>query len=200
MKKASKAILAAFGLTEVLVMSAIVANAKVKNDMDCDYLLVLGCEVNGADTPSRQMTERVNRAYEYLTAHENAIAVPCGGCFRKEQKKSEAEIMASMLINMGIDESRIILEDKSTTTYENFSFAREIIKNHSTKNISEIKIGILSSDYHLLRSRLIAGANGINAAVTVGSKTHSKVIKSFIRELVVMHLLPYSIINDKVKK
>ena len=57
---------------------------------------------------------------------------------------------------MGINEDRFILEDKSTTTFENFENAFEIIKSHSGKNPNEFKVAFLSSDYHLHRAGIIA--------------------------------------------
>ncbi len=125
------------------------------------------------------------------------MIIPCGGCFRKGQKKSEAEIIASYLVKQGIDESRIILEDKSTTTFENFLFAVEIIKNHSKKNINDVKIAFLSSTYHIHRASVIARACGITNVGKVSCHTPGAAYKRFIREYFVGYDLLYRLITKK---
>ena len=103
----------------------------------------------------------MKKAVEYLKIHPNTIAIPCGGCFREGQKKSEAQIIKEYLTAHGIEENRIFLEDKSTTTIENFRFALPIIKNISGKEINELNIGFLTSSYHIFRSTQIAKCSGL---------------------------------------
>ena len=67
----------------------VISDARKENRDKCDYLLVLGGDVIGADTPSPQLFERMKAAAVYLAQNPETIAVPCGGCFRKMQKKSE---------------------------------------------------------------------------------------------------------------
>ncbi len=41
--------------------------------------------------------------------------------------------MKNYLVNHGVEESRIIMENKSTNTNENFKFSKEKIEEHSKK-------------------------------------------------------------------
>lgn len=172
-------------------MPLVIHDALKKYDDDCEYLMILGTVVVGADEPSKQLTERMERALTYLNLHKHAKAVCCGGCFRKEQKISEAEIIKRFLVNNGIDESRILLEDKSTTTYENFDFALKIIKADSGKSIDEIKIGFLTSDYHVFRSGVIAKQMGIKNVRKVSTASESEILKRYLREYFVSFDLAY---------
>lgn len=172
-------------------MPFVIRDAYKKYDDDCEYLMILGTVVVGADEPSRQLTERMERALTYLNLHKHAKAVCCGGCFRKEQKISEAEIIKRFLVNNGIDESRILLEDKSTTTYENFDFALKIIKADSGKSIDEIKIGFLTSDYHVFRSGVIAKQMGIKNVRKVSAASDCEILKRYLREYFVSFDLAY---------
>lgn len=200
MKKALKAVLcAAGGVAGYLVLSAgaympfVIADAKKNYRDDCDYLMVLGGNVFGADTPSPQLLGRMKAAAAYCKENGKCYIVPCGGCFRPEQKKSEAAIIASYLVEQGIDESRIILEDKSTTTYENFEFALEIIKNHSGKGIDENRIAFLSSDYHIHRAAIIAKRCGLKNPRKVSCPTPKEAAQRYVREYIVAYelLKPY---------
>lgn len=163
----------------------VISDARKENRDKCDYLLVLGGDVIGADTPSPQLFERMKAAAVYLAQNPETIAVPCGGCFRKMQKKSEAAIIADYLIEQGIDESRIILEDKSTTTFQNFEFGKKVIENHAGKPISQVKVAFLSSNYHVHRASIIAKRYGIEDCGIVSCKTPGRALPRYLRECVV---------------
>lgn len=166
-------------------MPFVISDALKNFKDDCDYLLILGGNVIGEDTPSPQLLERMKAALRYLNEHKSVIAVPCGGCFREGQKKSEAAIIADYLIENGISADRIILEDKSTTTYENFEFALPIIKEHSGREICKIPIAFLSSDYHMHRAGVIAKQSGIKDVRRVSCPTPGSAFKRFGREYIV---------------
>lgn len=200
MNKFLKAVLGTVGgVAGYAVLSAgaylpfVIADAKRNYRDDCDYLMVLGGNVFGADTPSPQLLERMKAAAAYCKENQRCFIVPCGGCFRPEQKKSEAQIIASYLIEQGIDEKRIILEDKSTTTYENFEFALEIIKNHSGKALEECRIAFLSSDYHIHRASIIAKRCGLANPRRVSCPTPKEAWQRYLREYIVAYelLKPY---------
>ena len=181
-KNTIKSLGAVLAIPAVCHMPFVIADAVKHHDDDCDYLMILGCNIIGADTPCPQLCDRMDRAAEYLNLHQNSIVVACGGCFRPEQTVSEAEIIKRYLKNKGIDERRILLEDKSTTTYENFEFALKIIEEHSNRKANEIKIAFLTSDYHIFRSGMIAKMSGIENVLKVSASTHGKSYKSYIRE------------------
>lgn len=172
-------------VTAGIYMPFVISDALKNFKDDCDYLLILGGNVIGEDTPSPQLLERMKAALRYLNEHKSVIAVPCGGCFREGQKKSEAAIIADYLIENGISADRIIIEDKSTTTYENFEFALPIIKEHSGMDISRIPIAFLSSDYHMHRAGIIAKQGGISDVRRVSCPTPGSAFKRFGREYIV---------------
>ena len=204
MKKVSKIILGTIGavggyfaVTAGAYMPFVLKEAKKNYRDDCGYLMILGGDIIGADTPSPQLFERMKSAAVYLKENEKCFVVPCGGCFRPGQKKSEAQIIANYLIEQGIDENRIILEDKSTTTFENFAFAAEIIKEHSCKLLADADIAFLSSDYHIFRSSVIAKCCGIDNIRKVSSPTPSEAYKRYIREYFVGYDLLWRVITKK---
>lgn len=178
----------------VIYMPFVVRDAAKKHDDDCEYLMILGSVILGEDTPSSQLIERMERAVQYLNSHPYVKAVCCGGCFRKEQKVSEAEIIKRYLMNNGIAEERILLEDKSKTTYENFEFALKIIAKDSGKSAEKTKTAFLTSDYHIFRSGVIAKQSGIKDVLRVSAASKSPKLQRYLREYFVSYDLAYRLL------
>lgn len=156
-----------------------------------NFLLILGCTVHG-DDPCETLKSRIAAAAKYLTEHPRVIAVPCGGIVQKDQTKSEAAVIRDGLIAAGIDQNRIIIEDKSKTTAQNFKNAKRIIEKAAESETG--KIAFLSSEYHLLRASLIAKRVGMNIQAEPAKTPKNELIKSYLRELIVF---PGTIITGK---
>ena len=54
----------------------------------------------------------------------------------------------------------IIMEDKSRNTIENLKFSKEVIEKDSNKEIKDLDVKIITSDFHALRSDFIANSLG----------------------------------------
>lgn len=149
-------------ITEGFIVSA----AHPDSQPACDYIIVLGAGVNGSK-PSLSLQERIQAAYAYLTAHPNAIAVLSGGQGSGEDI-TEAACMYGELTAMGIDGSRLLLEEKSSSTMENLTFTMELLQAQSGSRPA--RVGIVSSEYHLFRAGLFAKALGVES-VGIPAKT-----------------------------
>lgn len=192
MKKSVKSALAAAGavaagifLSENIFLAKIILDSKEDYNEELHYLFVLGGLIIGEETPSEHLMKRITKAAEYLNNHPETVAVTCGGCFRKGQTKSEALIIKEYLVRLGVSPDRILLEDKSTTTNENFRFGKRIVEEHSGKQFYELKTGFLSSDYHLFRADVIARINGLPGLKRIGAKSGRDFIRGALRELAV---------------
>ena len=146
-----------------------------------DYLLILGCTVHGEE-PCDILKARIAAAAEYLKAHPDVIAIPCGGIVQKDQTKSEAEVIKERLIAAGIEDERIITEDKSKTTVQNFQNAKKILEERGE---SGSKLAFLSSESHLLRASLIAKRAGLPMLCIPAKTPKKEFVKSYIREFLV---------------
>lgn len=135
-------------------------------------VIVLGCRVKW-DKPSLSLIERCRVAGEYLKENEDAIAILSGGK-GKDEKISEAECMLNLLTEFGIDESRLYLENKSTSTDENIKFSKQIIERF---NLSK-NVAIATSEYHEARAGIIAKRYDLNAS-SLPCKTLSRVKAPF---------------------
>ena len=132
-------------------------------DDHCDYLIVLGAGVNGT-VPSLSLRERLDAAFDYLQGHPDTVAVLSGGQGSGEDI-TEAECMHRYLSTKGIDPQRLMKEDRATSTQENLAYSMALIPAGQNT-----RIGILSSEYHLLRARLMAQDQGLEP-VLVSAKT-----------------------------
>ncbi len=137
-----------FAIIEGLVISGMAAEGQE----DLDYIIVLGAKVNGTN-PSLALRCRIDRAYEYLTENPDTVAVLSGGQGNGEDI-SEAEAMRRGLVERGISEERLILEDRSTSTEENLDFSYAIIGEDTDK------VGLITNNFHVWRAVRTAKAQG----------------------------------------
>ncbi|MBQ7295330.1 MAG: YdcF family protein [Clostridia bacterium] len=143
-----------------------------------DVLLILGCRVKG-DTPEETLQMRINKAAEYLKDNKNVVAIACGGIVHDDQTKSEAQAIFEGLTQRGVEAERIILEDKSTTTKENFINAKKIIDSMG----DNLSVAMLSSEFHLLRAELLAKKCGLNVTTVAAPSPKDLRAKNYVREL-----------------
>ncbi|NBI92374.1 YdcF family protein [Lachnospiraceae bacterium] len=109
----------------LFVESCIIWGISRDTGENLDYILVLGAGLNG-DKPSAVLEMRLEKARLYLQEHPQTVVIVSGGQGPTEPV-SEAESMKNWLMEKGIPNSRIIMEDKSTTTAENIRYSlREI--------------------------------------------------------------------------
>ena len=155
---------AAFALSVfgILALSAvelpIVSAAQAEADTSASYVVVLGAAVYGKD-PSIALKNRLNRAIAYLHANPSAKVVVSGGQGEGEDI-SEAACMQTYLKAKGIDASRILSEEHSTSTMENLAFSKAVIEQDGG---DPQKIAIVSSAYHLYRAQSMASSLGMQA-------------------------------------
>ena len=122
-------------------------------------VIILGCGVNSDGSPSAIMQERVNAGLKYLESHPDVPVIVSGGQLGGAPI-SEAESMKQCLIEQGIEENRIYIEDQSRTTAENLRFSTMVIKeNRLSQNVA-----VVTSEFHLARACLYAKRNGLNPA------------------------------------
>ena len=113
-------------------------------------VIVLGCKVRGTN-PTRMLSERIKAAYQAMQEYPDMVAVVSGGKGNDEDI-SEAECMRRELIKKGIPESRIYLEDQSTSTSENLRFSKKILEENGISG----DVLIATDGYHEMRAQYLA--------------------------------------------
>lgn len=89
-------------------------------------VIVLGAGLR-KDKPSLLLRYRLDKAYEFAQAHPDALVITTGGQGRDEWVP-EGQAMRDYLIEKGLSPDRVVPETKSTSTEENFAFARQILE------------------------------------------------------------------------
>lgn len=121
-------------------------------------VVLLGCQVyNGR--PSLMLQGRIEAAYDYLTAHPDAVCVTTGGLDRHGEPYTEGRCAARELIAMGIAPERVYAEERSFDTRENLQFAAAIIRDNGL----DTHVVIASDNFHQYRGQLFARQAGLEA-------------------------------------
>lgn len=188
MKRKKRLVLALVSVLIVMVVSFVATGAVVLAHTDgtegeFDYLLVLGTTVEGTE-PSAMLQDRIEAAYGYMAAHPEVVCI-VSGYKSGSGEISEAECMCRELVERGIEAHRIWMEPNASSTEENLEFSLELIEDKTGSRPS--RIGILSSEFHLLRAEMFAGEQGVDC-VTVPAKTSDTAtfLWYFLREIIMV--------------
>lgn len=100
-----------------------------------DGIILLGGAIEASESSSRgsivanEASERVLDTLQLANRYPNArILISGGGGTVFGDGVAEAPIIAAFMQSTGIDKTRLIVEDRSRTTYENALFSRELVK------------------------------------------------------------------------
>jgi uncharacterized SAM-binding protein YcdF (DUF218 family) len=168
-------ILVALGLIYIgLLQFKISQYSSMEAPKNADYLIVLGARVKGT-VPSLVIESRINAAAAYLKKNKETIVIASGGKGPGEEI-SEAEAIKRELVKQEIGESRIILEDRSTNTYENIDFSKKLIPQNALLGI------IVTNNFHMYRAISIAHDQDLEVQGLPAKTPLKAVIKSYSRE------------------
>lgn len=146
--KGIAAVIAAGILVVILIAGRIIIEMRTVPEPNLEYVIVLGAQVRGT-VPSKALRKRLVCALEYAKDNPDTILFLSGGQGDGEEI-SEAEAMRQFLTDAGLEEKRLILEDRSVSTQENLEFCNEI------KEIKDCRVGIISNNFHIYRAKCLA--------------------------------------------
>lgn len=137
-----------FIIVEAFIFSQFGAKAKP----GADYVIILGAQwkQNG---PSYVLQKRLDRAAAYLKENPDVKVIVSGGQ-GSDEVISEAQGMGEYLMQAGIAKERILLEDRSTNTYQNLIFSGELLDR------SKDRVVLVTSNFHMFRALHIAEKQG----------------------------------------
>lgn len=148
--KAGAGIVISLGVIFVIVTQCMVISGfRNTPEKNLDYIIVLGSQVKPGG-PAVVTRMRLDRAYDYAVENPETVIIVSGGQGSNEPA-SEASVMKDYLVGRGIDESRIIMEDRSTNTSENLQFCAAL-----DEDLKNARVGIVSSNFHIFRALAIA--------------------------------------------
>lgn len=127
------------------IIKTVLFNTPKTYYQEAGCLIIFGCHIK------ELLTERLNHAIKILKTKKIKKVLLTGG-IGVNGNFNESKYMKDILLKNGIEEDKILIEDKSTTTEENIINSIEILKNN---NLIENKtIIVLSSQAHLRRIKM----------------------------------------------
>ncbi len=178
--------LAGIVLIYVLIMLALIWSARHEHPpAGIRHMIILGAQVSKFKPtfPSPQLKERLDTALAYLLKNKQVFVIVTGGQGANEAEP-EADVMARYLIERGVDPKRIVIENQSTTTIENFTFSRKLIDIDTAI--------IVTNGYHMYRAKRTARLHGFKHVYALAAPAGSgKTIKAYLREILALgyHLI-----------
>jgi uncharacterized SAM-binding protein YcdF (DUF218 family) len=154
-----------FGVVAVLVLYYVASLAQVvqagrgRYDDPVDAIVVLGAaQYDGR--PSPQLAARLDHALTLWEAGVAPVVMVTGGKLPGD-RFTEAEASRRYLLDLGVPDSVILMENEGRTTYDSLESAASILL------AAELDEVVLVSDpFHMKRSDLIADGLGLDAHVS----------------------------------
>lgn len=156
-----------------------------END-EVDYVILLGGGISKDGKLPKSVVARGEKAAEYLYKHKNAVCVVTGGTLHF-LPVAEAPELKNLLVQNGVEASRILVEDQALDTIQNFQYSCKMLADFeglSQQQILDSRIAVVTSYFHLRRAERLAKRMGFTCIKGVGSKTPPlNVLHTYVREI-----------------
>lgn len=145
-----------------------------------EIMIILGAGLR-KDTPSLMLQCRLDKAYEYWQENPDVLIVTTGGQGRDESCP-EGYAMKKYLVEKGIPAQQIISEEKSTSTEENFLFARQLLEQ-AGYSVDQPTV-VVTNAFHCYRGREYARQAGFTQVTSLPAEIPvTAVLPSYLREV-----------------
>ncbi|MCY6959326.1 YdcF family protein [Clostridium brassicae] len=172
-------VIAFMWLISFMVIEGLIIKHGINQEMrETKYLLVLGAGVKG-ERMSQTLRDRMYKSLEYIRKYPNVKIIVSGGKGNGESI-SEAEAMKRFLVVNGVDEKNIIKEDKSTNTYENLKYTKEMFNKFSDQ--SNLNISMVTTNFHMYRAQFLAKKAGIESYAVPAKMNFILIPNYYVRE------------------
>lgn len=142
-------------------------------------MIVLGAGLR-RDQPSTLLRYRLDKAYAYAAEHPDLLVVTSGGQGRDEWVP-EGQAMRDYLVAKGLEPERVVAENASTSTEENFAFSLEILRQYGFDETTPIVY--VSNAFHCYRAGRYAERAGFTQTAALAASTPWRsVLPCYLRE------------------
>lgn len=161
----------------VYVSSARVNNTKLQDIESDSVVIVFGAGLTH-DKPGSVLRRRLNSAVEILNEKDSAVCIVTG-CQGENESVSEASAMRDYLIEKGIDEERIFVEDRARNTIENIEYSKDLADSVAPNS----RLVLVSSAFHVPRIMMIAKSMSLHCDYVFAENSKPlSLYASFVRE------------------
>ncbi|GAA0071659.1 YdcF family protein [Clostridium sardiniense] len=170
-------ILLIVGIIIFIVVEGMIIMYPKKSAEKSEYVLVLGAGIRGENLTTT-LRDRLNAAIRYMDETNFKGDIIVSGGQGPGESITEAEAMRRYLVKEGINNDKIILENKSTNTFQNFKYTKEKIEDEEKIDIANADVTVITTDFHALRSSIIAKRNGYENIKFYSSNTEWYLVPS----------------------
>jgi uncharacterized SAM-binding protein YcdF (DUF218 family) len=147
----------AIALLSGSLVAAIYLAARADQQRPVDAILVMGAaQFDGR--PSAVLRARLDTTLEVWEAGVARLIIVTGGKMPGD-RFTESEASRDYLVEHGVPEEAILLENEGRTSETSLEHAAEIARSNSVESVL-----IVTDGFHMFRSRLIAEDNGLETA------------------------------------
>lgn len=117
-----------------------------------ELMIVFGCKVEAWGGPSMLLQDRLDTALDYLEKNTDTVAVLTGGQ-GKDESMTEAQAMANYLMEHGIAQERLLLENNAHNTWENVNCTLKLLEENGYEATQDVIL--VSNGFHLARTTML---------------------------------------------
>lgn len=150
------------GLCWCVFLTVLMLQAQYTKAESGHNVIVLGAQIYDENSLSLTMRQRVSAAKKYLDENKDSICIVTGGQGSNEPC-TEALAQRNWFVSNGIDGSKIVMEDESTSTRENLRNSLKLAEEQGLSN----EFVISTQGFHMFRALQIAKEEGVNASPLV---------------------------------
>lgn len=175
-KTAKTVVLSVLGLGFAVAATALffICNPKLGDGTEqVDYVILLGGGITKDAELTNSVKQRVMVCGEYLKSHPDAVCVVTGGK-GPFSPCSESNVLKPAVVACGVEDSRVLEEDKAKDTIQNFEFSSKVLSEYTGKSIEEIlnsRITVITNDFHIARAERLAKRIGYTQVTGFCAKT-----------------------------
>ena len=142
-----------FTLVIAFFCGKVIRGSLINTAAGADHAIVLGLALENGK-PTDDLVSRLDTAQAYLQQYPAARLILTGGN-ADGSGRTEADVMHELLLERGVAEDRMILEDQANRTKENFRNTAKMIDPREP-------VVLISSDYHMDRAVRTAESAGFS--------------------------------------
>lgn len=164
-----------------------ICNPKIADQReDAKFVILLGGGIDKYGRLPKGVMNRVDAAADYLLVHPDAICVVTGGTL-KWLPYSEAPALKQALLERGVVNDRLLMDDQALDTIQNFENSCELLaqySNCSKQEILESPVVVVTSKFHLRRAERLATRMGFTniKGISADDVTFS-IVHLYVREI-----------------
>ena len=158
-----------YGITLIQVMAA----GRTHDSPQVDAIVVLGvAQYDGR--PSPQLAARLDHVVTLWDDGRAPLVVTTGGN-QPGDRFTEAEASRNYLVDRGVPENVILMEDEGSTTYESLAAVADLLDGvmPAAGNGDKVEVVVVTDPYHVYRTKLTAEEVDLSAH---GSATPNSVV------------------------